>query len=227
MKRFCIPPRNSGPFVAAMEDVLDVYERPYDPSRPVVCFDETSKQLVEHCRTPLPARPGVRARVDDEYKRCGTANIFLAVEPLTGEVIVCPTDRRTSKDCAEFLRFLSDEVYPKATQIVLVSDNLSTHGPACFYETFPPEEARRLTRRFEWHHTPKHGSWLDVAECELSVMGRACLRRRIPNFDDLRRTLDAWVQHRKVKAVKWQFTCDKARVKLARLYPITLTETKH
>jgi len=210
-----------------MEDVLEVYHRPYDPDRPLICFDETSKQLVEHVRTPLPAAPDRRARVDDEYKRCGTANIFLAVEPATGEIVVSPTYRRTASDCAEFLRYLSDELHPNASKIVLVCDNLSTHTAACFYEAFPPEEARRLTERFEIHHTPKHGSWLNIAECSLSVMSRACLRRRIGSMHDLRQALETWMQTRKVKAVRWQFTAEKARIKLRRLYPIILTENEH
>lgn len=227
MKRFCIPPQHSAAFVASMEDVLEVYHRPLDPSRPVVCFDETSKQLVEHTREPLPARPGTRLRIDDEYKRCGTANIFLAVEPLTGEVILSPTERRTACDCAEFLRYLADEVHPKASRIVLVCDNLNTHTAACLYEAFPPKEARRLTERFEIHHTPKHGSWLNVAECELSVMSRACLQQRIGSIHELHRILNAWIQRRRVKSVHWQFTAEQARVKLRRLYPITSTETGH
>lgn len=210
-----------------MEDVMDVYHLPYDPQRPVVCFDETSKQLVLHTRPPLPPRPGTPERVDDEYKRCGTANIFLAVEPLTGEVIVQPTQRRTAVDCAEFLRYLADEVYPQATKIVLVGDNLNTHTAASFYEAFPPEEARRLTQRFEMHHTPKHGSWLNIAECELSVLSRACLRQRIGSIEDLHRLLNAWVQTRKVSPVRWQFTNAQARIKLRRLYPITSNETRH
>jgi hypothetical protein len=210
-----------------MEDILEVYHRPHDALRPVVCFDETSKQLVEHTREPLPARPGTRLRVDDEYKRRGTANVFLAVEPLTGEVILSPTERRTARDCAEFLRYLADEVYPEAARIILVCDNLNTHTAACLYESFQPEEARRLTERFEIHHTPKHGNWLNVAECELSVMSRACLSQRIGSIYALHRILTAWIQSRKVKSVNWQFTTERARVKLRRLYPITSTETKH
>lgn len=227
MKRFCIPPQHSAAFVAAMEDVLAVYHLPYNPDQPVVCFDETSKQLVEHVRQPLPACPGGRLRIDDEYKRCGTANIFLAVEPLTGEVILSPTHQRTARDCAEFLKYIADEVHARATVIVLVCDNLNTHTLACLYEAFPPQEARRLAERFEIHHTPKHGSWLNVAECELSVVSRACLSQRIGSIEALHRILRAWIDNRRVKAVHWQFTAEQARVKLRRLYPITSVETGH
>ena len=225
MKRFCIPPQHSAAFAASMEDVLAVYHLPYAADRSVICFDETSKQLLEHTRPPLPPQPGVRARIDDEYKRCGTVNIFLAVEPLTGEVILHPTRQRTAVDCAEFLKYLADELHPHAERIVLVCDNLNTHTAACLYEAFPPQEARRLTERFEIHHTPKHGSWLNVAECELSVMSRACLSRRIGSIEALRRILSAWINNRKVKSVNWQFTAEQARVKLCRLYPITSVET--
>jgi hypothetical protein len=227
VKRFCIPPEHSGAFVQAMEDVLEVYHLPHDPLRPVVCFDETSKQLVEHTRQPLPPTQGTPGRVDDEYKRCGTANIFLAVEPLTGEIIVQPTARRTAVDCAEFLKFLADEAYAAASKIVLVCDNLNTHTAACFYEAFRPEEARRLTLRFEMHHTPKHGSWLNIAEGALSVANRACLNQRIGSIDDLQRRLYAWIQARKVSPVRWQFTNAQARIKLRRLYPINSNETRH
>jgi hypothetical protein len=208
-----------------MEDVLDVYHRPYDENRPVVCFDETSKQLIEHTRQPLAPTPGTPSRVDDEYKRCGTANIFLAVEPLTGQVVMHVTAHRTAVDCANFLRCLSDEVYPGTSAIVLVGDNLNTHTAACFYEAFPPEEARRLTERFEIHHTPKHGSWLNIAECLLSVLGRQCLDQRIGSLHELGRAVAAWARDRKVSTVRWQFTTAKARIKLRRLYPIISNET--
>lgn len=227
IERFCIPPQHSGAFVQAMEDVLEVYHLPYDASRPVVCFDETSKQLLEHTRQPITATPKHPARVDDEYKRCGTANIFLAVEPLTGSVILEATERRGLVDCAMFLRTLADEVYPNASRIVLVCDNLNTHTAACFYEAFAPEQARRLTQRFEFHHTPKHGSWLNVAECQLSVLARQCLDQRVGSLVELRRLLLAWDENRKITSVCWQFTTKDARTKLRRLYPIISLETGH
>lgn len=227
MKRFCIPPEHSGAFVQAMEDVVEVYHLPHDPLRPVVCFDETSKQLVQHAREPIASRPGVLARVDDEYKRCGTANIFLAVEPLVGDVLLEVTEQRTAVDCAAFLRYLADDVYPKAAKILLVCDNLNIHTAACFYEAYPAEEARRLTTRFEIHHTPKHGSWLNVAECQLSVLARQCLDQRIDSIDQLERLLAAWGRDRKGGPVRWQFTTADARIRLRRLYPITSNETEH
>lgn len=202
-----------------MEDVLEVYVRPYDAARPVVCFDETSKQLLEHTRTPLPARPGDLAHVDDEYKRCGTANIFAAVEPLTGWCLVQATHQRTNLDTARYLRRLADEAFPKATAIALVMDNLSTHALSCLYEAFPPAEARRLTERFEVHHTPKHGSWLNIAEILLSSLGRQCLDQRIGTIAELTGHLAVWSRARVTGKVKWQFTTADARVRLHRLYP--------
>lgn len=202
-----------------MEDVLDVYHRPYDPMRPVVCLDETSKQLLAHARIPIPARPGRPARVDDEYVRNGTANIFAAIEPITGATLVEVSARRTSVDTAHFLRRLSDEVYSAATIIVLVMDNLSTHSLACLYEAFPPDEARRLARRFEIHHTPTHGSWLNVAEILLSVMSTQCLNQRVDDADKLHAIIAAWLKLRRGGAVKWHFTAADARIKLRRLYP--------
>ena len=168
-----------------MEDVLDVYHRPYDPTRPQVCLDETSKQLLEHTRVPIRATRRAPSRVDDEYKRCGTANIFAAVEPLTGRSLVEVTEQRASVDMARFLRRLSDKEYPKATVIVLVMDNLSTHTLACLYEAFAPAEAHRLARRFEVHHTPKHGSWLNVAEIFLSTLSIQCLDQRLGSIPKL------------------------------------------
>jgi hypothetical protein len=202
-----------------MEDVLDVYHRPYDAARPQVCFDETSKQLLEHTRVPLAPSPGQPARVDDEYKRCGTANIFAAVEPLTGWCALQATEPRTNIDTAHFLRRLSDEEFPRARVIVLVMDNLSTHSLSCLYEAFSPAEARRLTERFEIHHTPKHGSWLNIAEILLSSLSRQCLDQRIATLDDLRAKLDAWRQARKTGRVNWRFTTADARLRLHRLYP--------
>jgi hypothetical protein len=202
-----------------MEDVLDVYHRPYDPARPQVCLDETSKQLLEHTRTPLPAMAGTPARVDDEYKRCGTANIFAAIEPLTGACVLEATERRTAVDMARFLRSLSDEVYATASAIVLVMDNLNIHSLSCLYDAFSPEEAHRLARRFEVHHTPKHGSWLNVAEILLSVLSRQCLDQRIESVERLEDLLTAWCASRKRGKVNWRFTTADARIKLRRLYP--------
>ena len=202
-----------------MEDVLDVYHRPYDPARPLVCVDETSKQLLEHTRLPIAATRGVSARVDDEYKRCGTANIFVAIEPLTGDALIDVTERRASVDFARFLRRVSDEQYPNATVIVLVVDNLSIHSLACLYEAYPPAEARRIARRFEIHYTPRHGSWLNVAEIFLSTLSVQCLDQRIGNASQLRSTINAWQRQRSGGKVSWRFTTAAARIKLKRLYP--------
>lgn len=204
-----------------MEDVLEVYKRPYDPQRPVVCLDETSKQLIGEVRTPVPAAPGQVAHYDGEYVRNGVANLFMLFEPLAGQRDVEVTDRRTKKDYAERLRYLSEEVYPQAEVIVLVQDNLNTHSPASLYEAFAPAEAERLAQRFEFHYTPKHGSWLDMAEIELGILGRQCLSQRMDNSADLRRQVNAWEKDRDEAEVKvnWQFTTTDARIKLRRLYP--------
>ena len=220
-KQWCIGPKANAAFVWKMEDVLQVYKRPYDPKRPVVCLDETSKQLIGEVRTPVPATPGQVARYDYEYVRNGVANLFMMFEPLAGQRDVKVTDRRTKKDYAQCLGKLSDEMYPDAEVIVLVQDNLNTHSPASLYEAFAPAEAKRLTERFEWHYTPKHGSWLDMAEIELGILSRQCLSQRIDNIEDLRRQAKAWERTRddaKAK-VNWQFTTADARIKLRRLYP--------
>ena len=216
-----IPPDANAAFVAAMEDVIEVYHRPHDPDRPVVCVDETSKQLIVETRTPIPARPGQPRRVDYEYKRNGTANLFMMFAPLEGWRDVKVTDQRTAIDYAQVLKELSDTHFPNASKIVLVQDNLSTHKPASLYEAFPAAQARRLVERFEWHYTPKHGSWLDMAESELSVLSRQCLDRRIPDKDTLTREVTAWRNNRNKTNSKadWQFTTADARVKLKRLYP--------
>lgn len=204
-----------------MEDVLDVYARPHDPTHPVVCVDEGGKQLIGDVREPLPVRPGRAARHDHEYTRGGMANLFMCFEPLAGVRHVQVTQRKTSVDFARFLKAVSDVHYPDAQRIVLVCDNLSTHTPAALYAAFAPAEAHRLARRFEWHHTPRHGSWLDVAEMELSVLARQCLDRRIPDMATLEREVAAWEEHRNAALVKvhWQFTTADARTKLHRLYP--------
>jgi hypothetical protein len=206
-----------------MEDVLEVYKRPYDPKRPVVCLDETSKQLVGEVATPVPAAPGQVAHYDYEYVRHGVANLFMVFEPLAGQRDVAVTDRRTKKDYAECLRTISDRMYPEADVIVLVQDNLNTHSPGSLYEAFAPAQAKRLAARFEVHYTPKHGSWLDMAEIELSILGRQCLSRRIDSTDELRREVTAWEATRDTAGttVNWQFTTAKARIKLRRLYPST------
>ncbi len=204
-----------------MEDVLEVYKRPYDPQRPVVCLDETSKQLIGEVRKPVPAAPGQVAHYDSEYVRNGVANLFMLFEPLAGRRDVEVTDRRTKKDYAQCLRKLSDELYPDAEVIVLVQDNLNTHSPASLYEAFPPGEAKRLAGRFEFHYTPKHGSWLDMAEIELGILGRQCLSRRIEDIDTLQKEAKAWEKNRNNAEAKvnWQFTTADARIKLRRLYP--------
>jgi hypothetical protein len=207
--------------VAALEDVLDVYARPDDEARPVVGVDEGGKQRIGEVREPLPVRPQSPAKEDYEYERGGVANLFMAFEPLAGRRHVEATERKTAADFARFLRRLSDEVYPRAERIVLVCDNLNTHTPAALYEAFKPAEARRLAERFERHYTPKHGSWLNVAEMELSVVARQCLDRRIPDLEALRCEVAAWQTQRNAAVVKvdWQFTTADARVKLKKLYP--------
>ena len=203
-----------------MEDVLEVYKRPYDAKRPVVCLDETSKQLVGEVQSPVPAAPGQVAHYDYEYVRNDVANLFMISEPLAGKRDVEVTDRRTKKDYARCLRKIADELYPDAEGIVLVQDNLNTHSPASLYETYEPAEAQRLMNRFEVHYTPKHGSWLDMAEIELGILGRQCLARRIENVDDLRRETTTWKTDRNAACTKvnWQFTTADARTKLKRLY---------
>jgi hypothetical protein len=204
-----------------MEDVLEVYKRPYDPKRPVVCLDETSKQLIGEVATPVPAAPGHVVQYDYEYVRNGVANLFMIFAPLGGRRDVEVTDRRTRKDYAGCLRKIADEMYPDAEVVVLVQDNLNTHSPASLYEAFAPAEAKRLADRFEFHYTPKHGSWLDMAEIELGILGRQCLARRIDNVNDLRHEVKAWEAARNTTEAKvnWQFTTADARIKLRRLYP--------
>ena len=204
-----------------MEDVLEVYRRPYAPRRPVVCLHETSKQLIGEVATPVLASPGQVAHYDYEYVRNGVANIFMISEPLAGQREVEVTDRRTKKDYALCLRKIADEMYPDAEVIVLVEDNLNTHSPASLYEAFEPAEARRLMNRFEVHYTPKHGSWLDMAEIELGILGRQCLSRRIDNVNDLRRETKTCKTDRNAASTKvnWQFTTADARIRLRRLYP--------
>jgi len=220
-QQWVLPPKASAAFVANMEDVLCIYANPYDFNRPVVCVDEGGKQLIGDVREPLPLRPGCVAREDSEYRRGGMANLFMAFEPLAGRRHVEVTERKTSVDFAQFLRTISDDIYRDAKTIVLVCDNLNTHSPAAFYQAFEPSEARRLAERFEWHYTPKHGSWLNVAEMELSVIARQCLDRRIPDMATLTREIELWQQQRNAAKVivRWQFTTADARIKLRKLYP--------
>jgi len=220
-QQWVIPPDANAAFVAAMEDVLEVYQRPYDRQRPLVCLDETSKQLIAETRVPIAAKPGRPGRHDYEYRRNGTANLFMMFAPLEGWRHVKVTDRHTAMDYAQVLKELSDTHFPGSAKIVLVQDNLNTHKPASLYEAFPPAEARRLVERFEWHYTPKHGSWLDMAESELSVLSSQCLDRRIPDQRVLKDEVEAWEADRNRKHAKanWQFTTADARVKLSRLYP--------
>jgi DDE superfamily endonuclease len=220
-KQWVIPPQRNAEFVCAMEDVLEVYTRSYDPQRPQVCIDETSKQLVAETRAPIPAAPGQPKRVDYEYERKGTANLFMVFEPLAGQRRVKVTERRTAVDFAHLLREVSDTQYPHAEKIVLIMDNLNTHKLASLYEAFTPAEARRLIERFELHYTPKHGSWLNMAETELSVLATQCLDRRIPDPTTLSQEVAAWESQRNTAKcrVDWRFTTHDARIKLKRLYP--------
>jgi DDE superfamily endonuclease len=204
-----------------LEDVLEVYTRPYDPQRPQVCMDETNKQLLRDVRRPVPARPGQPGRMDYEYERGGVVNRFLVCEPLAGRRWVDVTDHRRKPDGAHQIQYLVDVRYPDAECIVLVMDNLNTHTPAALYEAFPPAEAKRLADKLEIHYTPKHGSWLNIAEIELSVLSRQCLDRRVPDFATLAAEVAAWQECRNAAggAVDWRFTTDDARIKLKRLYP--------
>ena len=218
---WCIPPEQSAEFVCAMETVLEVYHRPYDPEFPVVCMDETSKQLVAETRVPLPPLPGEPLRYDYEYERHGTANIFMFTEPLGGWRHVDVTERHTKVDWALQVRELLDVRYPNAKRVTLVSDNLNVHDEASLYEAFPPAEAHRLIARLEMIHTPKHGSWLNIAEIELSVLNGQCLDRRIPDFEIMRKQVTAWEDDRnnRPSKIRWQFSTTNARIKLKRLYP--------
>jgi DDE superfamily endonuclease len=204
-----------------MEDVLEVYTRPYDPLRPQVCMDETSKQVLRDTRAALPMAPGRSRREDYEYERGGVANVFMFMEPLAGRRWVDITERRTKVDWAHQIEELVDQRYPRAERIVLVMDNLNTHSPASLYEAFDPEKARRLSEKLEIHHTPKHGSWLNMAEIELSVLSRQCLQRRVQDFETLEREAWAWQDRRDAAGVKieWRFRTGDARIKLKRLYP--------
>ena len=219
-KQWCIS-EVGAEFVWRMEDVLELYEEPYDPKRPVVCFDEMPYQMVAEKRTPLPQKPGRPQRYDYEYERKGMVNIFSFFEPQRGWRHLDVTDRRTAVDFAEEMRRLVDEHYPETEKVRVVLDNLNTHTGAALYQAFAPEEARRILRRLEFHYTPKHASWLNMVEIELSVLSRQCLERRIPDAKTLAREMGAWEQKRNEEGatVQWRFTASDAREKLARLYP--------
>jgi hypothetical protein len=207
-----------------MEHLLDVYKRSYNQNFPVVCMDESPKQMIKETRMPMPMKPGQDAREDFEYARCGVANIFLASEPLNGKRYVEVTERKTKTDWAKFIKQIADDWYQDATKITLIMDNLSTHKPAALYEAFEPKEAKRIRDRFEFVYTPKHGSWLNMAEIELNVLMGQCLNRRIDNIQKMEKEVLAWQMHRnnKKSIINWQFTNDDARIKLKRLYPTIL-----
>ena len=217
-----IPPDENAEFVYRMEDVLALYREPYDSHFPMICFDESNKQLIKETHRPLAAKPGQLRRYDYEYERNGTRNLFLFFEPLTGWRHVKVTQRRTKRDWAYCMKQLVDEFYPEAKRIRVVLDNLNTHTPAALYETFEAAEARRLIEKLEFHYTPKHGSWLNMAEIEFSVLTRQCLDRRIPDAETLQQEIAVWEQARNAcgTSTKWQFTTDDARTKLAQLYPL-------
>jgi hypothetical protein len=207
-----------------MEDILEVYHRPFDPRRPLICLDEMPVQLIGETRVPIPPARGRPGRFDYEYVRNGTANLFMIFEPLLGWRAVRVTERRTAKDLAEVLCWLVEEIHDDARKVVLVTDNLNTHGPGCLYEAFAPERARRIAAKLEWHYTPKHGSWLNVAEVELAALTKQCLGRRIGSREELECEVTAWEEERNEAMVglRWQFTTAQARRKLHRLYPSTL-----
>jgi hypothetical protein len=221
---WCIPPQANAAFVCAMEDVLSFYKRPYDPDFPVICMDETSKQLTKEMRRKIAPEPGRSERYDYEYERKGVCNLFMFYDPFGGWRHVSVTDRRTKIDWAFQIKSLLTEYYPSVPKIILVMDNLNTHAGASLYEAFPPEEARQLYERLEIHPTPKHGSWLNIAEIELRVLMGQCLNRRIPDQKALVREVGRWESQRNKVAAKvdWQFTTDDARIKLKRLYPSLL-----
>jgi hypothetical protein len=216
-----IPPNQNSSFVASMEQVLDVYKRPYNKAFPVLCMDESPKQLIKETRLTIPMKPGFEAREDFEYERCGVANIFLVSEPLKGKRFVEVTEKKTKTDWAKFIKQIADKWYKDANKITLVMDNLATHKAAALYEEYPPAEAKRIWDRFEFVYTPKHGSWLNMAEIELHVLMAQCLNRRIDKMQTMKEEVEAWHTDRNNKEAKinWQFTNQDARIKLKRLYP--------
>jgi hypothetical protein len=225
-KYWCIPPDENAEFVARMEDVLEVYLRPFNPLRPLVTLDEASKQLISETRKPIPTKPGQVECVDAEYRRNGTASVFMINAPLQGKRWVDIRPQRTAKDFAEVIQKLCDDIYPDAERIVLVMDNLNTHTTASLYKTFEPDEARRLARKLEIHYTPKHGSWLNMAEIELSVLSRQCMNTYFETIQELDNAVAQWQCERNETqtGIDWQFTTEKARVKLKRLYPTLLKQ---
>jgi len=216
-----IPPKADADFVYRMEDILDLYTQPYDAKRPLVCMDETSKQLVSEVRTPIALRPGQPARYDHEYRREGVCNVFMFFEPLRGWRAVDIRARRTKQDWVYSMKQLVEEHYPEADVVIVVMDNLNTHNPAAFYEFFDPAEAKRILDRLEVHYTPKHASWLNMTEIELSVLSRQCLNQRIPDQQQMEREVRAWARERneQCKRVDWQFRTADARIRLKQLYP--------
>ena len=222
---WCLPSGPSAEFVCAMEDVLDVYHQPYDPQRPMICLDETCKQLIGETRQPLPVAPGCPARYHHEYVRNGVANLFMMLEPLTGRCHVSVSARRTMRDWALTVRTLVETHYPEAERITLVMDNLSTHKKAALYEVFAPEEAKRIADRLDIHYTPKQGSWLNMAEIGLSVLARQCLDRRISTIQQLGKYVTAWLAERleNPPVINWRFNTTDARIKLKSLYPALLS----
>ena len=224
VKGWVIPPKHNSYFVAAMEKVLDVYKRAYSWLFPVVCMDESPKQLIRETRRSIVMKSGHDRKEDFEYERCGVVNIFLASEPLNGKRYVEVTERKTKNDWAIFIKNIADDWYKAAKKIILVMDNLSTHTPAALYEVFEPKEAKRILDRFEFVYTPKHGSWLNMAEIELNVLMSQCLDRKIDNMGTIKKEVKAWQNHRnnKVCKINWQFTNKDARIKLKKLYPTIL-----
>jgi len=221
VKGWIIPPLQNSDFVANMEHVLDIYKQLYDREHPLVCMDESPKQMIKETRNPIEMKPGVDTKADFEYERKGVVNIFLASEPLTGKRYVEVTEQKTKTDWAKFIKQIADVWYPGTFKITLVMDNYGTHKPAALYEQFEPEEAKRIWDRFNFVYTPKHGSWLNMAEIELNVLMGQCLNRRIDNLETMKNEVDAWQAHRNNKEAKinWRFTCKDARVKLQKLYP--------
>lgn len=221
VKGWIIPEFQSAEFVAHMERVLGVYKRPYTARYPVVCMDESPKQLIKETRTPLPIKPGSEKKEDYEYERCGVSNVFMAVEPLQGKRCVKVTEFKTKKDWACFIKEICDIHYPDAKKIVLVMDNYTTHTVGAFYETYPPREAKRILDRLEFVFTPKHASWLNMAEIELHVLNGQCLNRRIDTIEEMKKEVMAWQNHRnnRVCKIDWRFDTDEARIKLKKLYP--------
>lgn len=220
-KQWVIPPKANAEFVCAMEDILELYKRPHDPSHPLVCMDETGKQQIGEVRIPIPAEPGRPQKYDYEYERSGVSNIFMIFDPFSGQRHVKVTDHRTKTDWAECVKDIVDVYFPSAEKIKLTMDNLNTHKPSSLYEAFSPEEARRIPDKLEFHYTPRHGSRLNMAEIEFSVLQRQCLDCRIPDQETLKQKIADWERNRNQKGVKvnWQFTTEDARIKLKKLYP--------